>query len=43
MKTWKSKRKVCRSKKSGKFVKRDLCAVFKRELIRATRGTLFDL
>lgn len=43
MKTWKTKRKVCRSRKSGKFVKRGLCAAFKRELIRATSGTLFDL
>jgi len=43
MKIWKTKRRVCRSKKSGKFVKRGLCAAFKRELVRATSGRLFDL
>lgn len=35
MKTWKTKKTVCRSKKSGRFVRRKKCGQFKRQRIRA--------
>lgn len=42
MKTWKTKKRVCRSRRSGKFVKRGLCGAFKRTLVKAvSNGTLF--
>lgn len=42
MKTWKSKKTVCRSRKSGKFSPGGKCRAFKRTLIRAVKsGSLF--
>jgi len=41
MKTWKSKRTVCRSRKRGRFVKRGLCGAFKKSKVRVTRSRLF--
>ena len=35
MKTWKTKRAVCRSSKSGRFVGKKLCKAFKRSLVRS--------
>lgn len=43
MKTWKSKRTVCRSRKSGKFAPKCKCGMFKRSRIRAAKsGLLFS-
>jgi hypothetical protein len=41
MKTWKSKRTVCRSRKSGKFASRKKCGAFKRQKVRVGLKTLF--
>jgi hypothetical protein len=41
MKTWKSKRKVCRSRKRGRFARKGLCAAFKTQLVRIGGNTLF--
>ena len=44
MKTWKTKRRACRSRRSGRFVKSGLCKAFKRTLVRAARpNDLFSL
>jgi hypothetical protein len=44
MKTWKSKRTVCRSRKSGRFVRKPKCRAFRRQRVRSTKfGTLFHL
>ena len=37
MKTWKSKRAVCRSKKSGKFGFKGRCGAWKRQRVKATK------
>ena len=43
MKTWKSKRRVCRSGKTGKFAFKGKCAAFKRTLVQSLKGSiLFD-
>ena len=43
MKTWKSKRRVCRSRKSGKFANKGKCGAFKRSLVRSLhKSLLFD-
>ena len=34
MKTWKSKRTVCRRTKTGRFSKKSKCAEFKRQRVR---------
>jgi hypothetical protein len=42
MKTWKTKRKVCRSRKSGRFSFKGKCAAFKRSLVKSLKhGMLF--
>lgn len=42
MKTWKTKRKVCRSSKSGRFSFKGQCRAFKRTLVKAVKhGLLF--
>lgn len=42
MKTWKTKRRVCRSTKSGKFAHGGKCGAFKRTVVKALKGgTLF--
>jgi hypothetical protein len=43
MKTWKSKRTVCRSAKSGRFVRKKKCGQFIRQRIKAPHlaGLLF--
>jgi hypothetical protein len=42
MKTWKAKRKVCRSRKSGRFSFKGQCRAFKRTLVKAmSHGLLF--
>ena len=42
MKTWKSKKTVCRSRSSGKFAAKGKCGMFKRTRIRSVKlGTLF--
>jgi len=41
MKTWKTKRTVCRSKKSGKFATKAKCGMFKRSRVRLVSRSLF--
>lgn len=42
MKTWKSKKTVCRSRKSGRFAGRKRCGMFKRTKVKAAKpGWLF--
>jgi hypothetical protein len=42
MKTWKTKRKACRSSKSGRFSFKGRCAAYKRTLIKTLKhGLLF--
>jgi len=42
MKTYRSKRTVCRSRKSGRFSRKGKCKAFKRQRIKALPwGTLF--
>ncbi|HMP84453.1 MAG TPA: hypothetical protein PKA41_17290 [Verrucomicrobiota bacterium] len=42
MKTWKSKRRVCRSRKTGRFARRKKCGAFKSSLVKLTPfGSLF--
>jgi hypothetical protein len=42
MKNWKSKRGVCRSRKSGRFSVKGRCGAFKRTLVKAIKhGLLF--
>ena len=42
MRTWKTKRRVCRSRKSGRFAFKKKCGAFKRQLVKAIKhGTLF--
>lgn len=42
-KTWKTKRRVCRSRKSGKFTFAGKCGAFKRSLVKTLKsGLLFD-
>jgi hypothetical protein len=42
MKTWKSKRSVCRSRKSGRFASRGRCRAFKRSKVKKpANGFLF--
>lgn len=36
MKTWKSKKTVCRSSRSGKFASKGKCKAFKRQRIKAS-------
>jgi hypothetical protein len=45
MKTWKSKRTVCRSSRSGRFVRKRKCSLFKRQRVKVHLhpGTLFKL
>lgn len=44
MKTYKSKKTVCRSRKSGKFSHKKKCGMFKRAKVRAFKfGSLFKL
>jgi len=43
MKTWKSKRRVCRSRKSGKFSKKAKCCAFKWQHVRRGLKSLFQL
>lgn len=44
MKTWKSKKTVCRSRRSGRFVRRRKCGQFKRQRIGLAKlGNLFTL
>lgn len=43
MKTWKSRRKVCRSRKSGKFAFKGKCSAYKRQKVRALAHALFKL
>ena len=40
-KTWKSKRSVCRSRKSGKFSAKGKCKAFKKTKVRSFFGGLF--
>ena len=43
MKTWKSKRTVCRGRKTGKFANKGKCSAFKRGTVRAGwSGKLFS-
>lgn len=44
MKTWKTRRSVCRSRKSGRFVRRKKCGQFKRQRVRVCciKGLLFS-
>lgn len=40
--TWKSKRTVCRSRKSGRFAGKGKCSAFKRSVVKTLKhGTLF--
>jgi len=42
MATWKTKRRACRSRKSGRFSYKGKCAAFKRTLVKAIKhGLLF--
>ena len=42
MKTYKSKRRVCRSSKSGRFSFKGKCKAFKRDLVKTIKdGLLF--
>lgn len=42
MRTWKTKRTVCRSRKSGRFVAKKMCNAFKRSVVKTLKaGTLF--
>jgi len=42
MKSWKSKRTVCRSRKSGRFVGKKKCGQFKRQRVKIPHlGMLF--
>jgi hypothetical protein len=42
MKTWKTKRRVCRSTKSGRFSVKGRCRAFKRTLVKTLKhGLLF--
>ncbi len=41
MKTWKSKRMVCRARKSGRFSKKGKCSAFKRQKVSFGLKTLF--
>lgn len=34
MKTWKNKKTVCRSNKTGRFVRRKKCGQFRRQRVR---------
>lgn len=44
MKTWKTKKTVCRSRRSGRFVRRKKCGMFKLHRVRAAGlGNLFAL
>jgi hypothetical protein len=43
MKTWKTKRKVCRGRKSVRFANRGACKSFKAAFVRTVKkGLLFD-
>jgi hypothetical protein len=43
MKTWKSKKTVCRSRKSGRFASRGKCKAYKRSKVKAGFfGSLFS-
>lgn len=42
MKTWKSKKTVCRSRKSGKFARKGKCKAYKKQRVRRSIfGSLF--
>lgn len=43
MKTWKTKRTACRSRKSGKFASRAKCRAYKRVRIPLGLKTLFHV
>lgn len=42
MKTWKTKRTVCRSRKRGRFASKGKCGAFKRTKVKTSKwGFLF--
>lgn len=42
MRTWKTKRKICRSRKTGRFSVKGKCGAFKRQVVKVLKhGTLF--
>ncbi len=41
MKTWKTKRSVCRKTKTGRFTRKSNCGKYKRQRIRCCLTTLF--
>lgn len=43
MRTWKSKRTVCRSRRSGRFVRKGKCKAFRRQRIKLHATALFKL
>jgi len=44
MKSWKSKKSVCRSRRSGRFSFKGKCGAFKKQLVKAlSHGTLFQV
>jgi hypothetical protein len=43
MKTWKTKRTVCRKTKSGRFAKKSKCGQYKRSRVRCCLKTLFHV
>ena len=40
MKTWKTKKRACRSTKSGKFSFAGKCGAFKKTLVKSLKGSL---
>lgn len=43
MKTWKNKHTVCRSRRTGRFVRKGKCKAFRRQRIRFHASSLFKL
>lgn len=41
MKTWKRKRTVCKSRRSGRFASKGKCGAYKRVKVKAWHQTLF--
>ncbi len=42
MKTWKSKRLVCRRTKNGRFARKGACKTFRRTKVKCVFGKLFQ-
>ena len=42
MKTWKNKRTVCKSRRSGRFASKGKCKAYKRTKVRAWHQELFN-